>query len=96
VAAWQSGNNAQPTIAGSRSQDTRRLRAARESFPCQSGSQPIPAGTDARAEGQADRCSIRPRLVSCLPPARGLPRAAADLAWRRRGRGALVRRRALR
>ena len=51
--------------------------------------------TGARAEGQADRCRVRPGLVGGLPPARIVGAAvasgsAADLAWRRQGPGVQV------
>jgi hypothetical protein len=64
MAVW---HDAQPTIAAdSRSQDNSACVRGARSFPCQSGSPPIPEGTDARAEGRADRCRLRLRLVSCL------------------------------
>src|SRR5262249_47945404 len=53
-----------------------------------------PRGSDARAEGQADRCRLRPRLVGCrrLPEswAQSAFRLSADLGWRRQARGVQV------
>jgi hypothetical protein len=70
VAGLQVWPYAQPAMAGLRCQGNKVSRAPAGVVPFQAGRAPAWEGSDASAEGQADRRRMRPRMVGCLPAAR--------------------------